>query len=312
MTRTAKTVITFSLILLGFAAAIGLTRYLENVRPPLPQGYEDEDLGLQAGKLKGFVFGAEGLVADWYWMNALQYLGNKISAVGGLYGVNIDDLSSLNPKLLYPYLNNTVEMDPHFIPAYTYGAIVLPAVNVDDAIALTEKGIANNPDEWRLYHYLGYIYWTQDNFEKAAETYEKGSRIHGSPSFMPFMAAAMKTRGGSRETAREIYRSMIDESQPDSATNGSVKLRLMELDSLDERDAINAALQEFVKDSGKCPSRLAEIFPQLRAVQLPGGRSFSVNNANDLTDPAGFPYTLDQEKCRADLAVDSSIPKSAE
>lgn len=306
--KRPHTFVTIALILLGFAASVGLTRYLENRRPPLPQGYEDEDIGLQASKLKGFAFGAEGLIADWYWMNSLQYVGRKISTVG-LDKLNLDDLSSLNPRLLYPYLNNTVELDPRFIPAYSYGAIVLPAIDVDDAIALTEKGIVNNPNEWRLYQYLGYIYWKRGNFEKAAEVYEAGSRIPGVPSFMPMMAASMKTRGGSRETAREMYQAMIDEADGD-AIRESAELRLLEIDSLDERDAINAILADFENANGKCPARLSDIIPKLRAVKLPRDRSFSVTNANELADPAGFPYRLNQQPCRAELAFDSRIPKT--
>jgi tetratricopeptide (TPR) repeat protein len=306
--KRLHTSIAITLILLGFAASVGLTRYLENRRPPLPRGFEDQDLGLQASKMKGFVFGAEGLIADWYWMNSLQYVGRKISAVG-LDKLNLDDLSSLNPRLLYPYLNNTVELDPRFIPAYSYGAIVLPAINVDDAIALTEKGIANNPNEWRLYQYLGYIYWKKKDYEKAAEVYSQAAQIPGVPVFIPMMAASMKSRGGDRETARAMYQGMLAEADSDSTRN-SIELRLLEIDSLDERDAMNDALDELVRTNGKCPPRLSEIIPKLRAAKLPRDRSFSITNANELADPAGFLYRLDKYTCRAELAYDSRIPKA--
>lgn len=306
--KGTQTIIAIILILLGFAASVGLTRYLENTRPPLPQGYEDEDLGLQASKLKGFVFGAEGLIADWYWMNALQYVGRKVSSVG-INEVNLDDMSALNPRLLYPYLNNATELDPRFIPAYSYGAILLPAINKEHAITLTEKGIANNPNEWRLYQYLGYIYWKQGNFEKASEVYAKGGEVPDAPDFFPMMAASMTNRGGDRETARQMYQAMFDQAEGDSVRE-PVGLRLLEIDSLDERDAMNAALQEFVKNGGKCPSRLSEIVPKLRTLQLPRDRDFSINRSNELADPAGFPYRLDNKNCRAELAYDSRIPKA--
>ena len=304
----SHTSIAITLILLGFAASVSLTRYLESTRPPLPSGYEDEDPGLQASKIKGFVFGAEGLIADWYWMNSLQYVGRKISTVG-LDKLNLDDLSSLNPRLLYPYLNNTVELDARFIPAYSYGAIVLPAINVDDAISLTEKGIANNPNDWRLYQYLGYIYWKNKDYEKAAEVYSKGARVAGAPDFFPMMAASMKNKGGDRETARVMYLSMLNEEDSDGVRE-SVELRLLEIDSLDERDAINIALADFENANRKCPARLSEIIPKLRTVKLPRDRSFSVTNANELADPAGFPYRLDAKTCRAELAYNSRIPKT--
>lgn len=306
--KGTQTIIAVALILLGFAASVGMTRWLESTRPPLPKGYEDEDLGLQAAKLKGFVFGAEGLIADWYWMNALQYVGRKVSSVG-INEVNLDDMSALNPRLLYPYLNNATELDPRFIPAYSYGAILLPAINTEHAIALTEKGIANNPNEWRLYQYLGFIYWKQGDFEKAGEVYAKGGQIPDAPDFFPMMAALMKSRGGDRETARQMYQSMFDQADSDSIRE-PVGLRLLEIDSLDERDAMNAVLDETVKNDGKCPARLSEIIPKLRAVKLPRNRDFSINDTNQLVDPAGFPYRFDQQKCRADLAYDSRIPKT--
>jgi Uncharacterized enzyme of heme biosynthesis len=309
VSRSSNTLLAIALIVLGFASSVILTRHLDQTRPPLPQGYEDEDLGLQAGKLKGFVFGAEGLVADWYWMNSLQYVGRKIASVG-LNKINLDDLSSLDPRLLYPYLNNATELDPRFVPAYSYGAIVLPAIEVTDAIALTEKGIANNPNEWRLYQYLGYIHWTRGDFQKASEVYEAGGKIAGAPDFFPMMAASMLSHGGDRETARQMYQAMYDQSDSESVRQ-PVELRLREIDSLDERDAMNAILADTIKNNGKCPSRLGEIIPRLQKIQLPRDRTFSVTRTGELADPTGFPYRLDLEKCRADLAFDSKIPKSS-
>ncbi|MEP6705063.1 MAG: hypothetical protein ABJB34_09695, partial [Acidobacteriota bacterium] len=137
-------------ILSGLIAVFFLTGFVERQRPPIPLNYEDEDMAFRGSQFKGFVFGAEGLVADWYWMNSLQYMGKKISSVG-LENLNIEDMRSLNPRLLYPYLNSAADMDPQFIPPYSYGATILPAIDPEQAIALTEKGIANNPDHWRLY-----------------------------------------------------------------------------------------------------------------------------------------------------------------
>jgi len=44
---------------------------------------------------------------------------------------------------------------------YEYAAVILPAVKVEDAIRIINKGIAANPAAWRLYQHLGYIYWQQ-------------------------------------------------------------------------------------------------------------------------------------------------------
>ena len=67
-------------------------------------------------------------------------------------------------------LDNATDLDPKLMAARTERRYFLP--DPQQAIKLTEKGIANNPDQWRLYQYLGYIYWKMSDFEKAATTYE--------------------------------------------------------------------------------------------------------------------------------------------
>ncbi len=182
------------------------------------------------------------------------------------------------------------------MPAYGYGATILPTIDTRLAIKLTEKGIANNPDAWRLYHYLGYIYWKLKDFDKAAAAYDKGSQIEGSASFMKMMAAAMRTQGGSRDTARAMYQQMLAEGT-DQQTRSNAEFRLKEIDSLEERDAIRAALKAFNEKTGDCPQSLSQILPLLRSVRLPGGKDFRVDNANNLVDPSDAPYILDRQSC---------------
>lgn len=293
------------LVTICFCLVSVLSNYLERNRVSLPQNYEDSDLALQGKRLKGFALGAEGLLADWYWMQSLQYLGGKIDKSESDF-INVEDLRSLNPRLLFPYLDNATDLDPHFIAAYSYGAIVLPAIDPAKAIQLTEKGIANNPDQWRLYQYLGYIYWRLKEYGKAAEVYERGSQIAGAPPFMKMMAASMTKEGGSREMSRSMYEQMLAEAQ-DNQTKSTAELRLMELDFLDERDAIRGALKTTSDSSGRCPQGLSEIMPVLRSVKLPAGRNFHMDESGNLVDPGGAPYIFDREAC--DVKLDSTRTK---
>lgn len=299
ISRSGKTAITTGLIFVGFVAAFFLTRYVEAVRPPLPAGYEDADLALQGSRLKGWVFGAEGLIADWYWMMSLQYIGGKISSVG-LENLNLEDMRPLNPRLLYPYLNTATDLDPRFMAPISYGATILPAIDPQQAIALTEKGIANNPDKWRLHQYLGYIYWKLGEYEKASEVYGKGAAIAGSPPFMKMMAARMKTEGGSRDVAREMYRQILTESE-DEVSKQNAEIRLMQIDSLDERDLLNSALAEFKSRNGRCATRWQEIFPLLTNRRAANGRELRIDQSNNVVDPSGVPYQIDAGKCEARL-----------
>jgi tetratricopeptide (TPR) repeat protein len=295
-------------LIIAMPAAVFFSDRANANRVALAESYEDSDLDLQGRRLKGFALGTEGLLADWYWIRSLQYLGGKI-VKSDAQDLNIDDLRSLNPRLLYPLLENATELDPKFIAAYTYGAIILPAIDTDLAIKLTEKGIQNNPEAWRLYHYLGYIYWRNKDYENAARAYDRGSAISGSAPFMREMAANMRTRGGSRETAYQIY-SEIYASATDPQSRSNAELRLMQLDSLEELDVINEILNSIVKSGAPCPVQLSSVIPRLAGKILPRKKEFHIDQQHQLTDPSGVPYVIEPKSCTAHVdGINSKIPK---
>jgi hypothetical protein len=282
------------IIVVGFGAVYWLKPQIEAARPQLPAGYEDSDLTLEGGRLRGYSFGADGLVADWYWMRALQYLGGKVVSAGGFAMVH--DLKPLNPRLLYPMLDNAATLDPRFLTVYTYGAMVLPDINAQQAINLLEKGIENNPKEWKLYHFLGYIYWQQKDYQKSAEIYEQGSQLPGAPSWMRMMVSNMRSQGSSRETARQIYTQVLNQAQ-DEETRIFARARLLGLDSLDEQDVINEALKSYQSSTGKCPASWKEFIPWLRSSRIDGVERLRINNAQELIDPSDTPYVLMGDSC---------------
>lgn len=297
--------IPFAVAAICFGISFFASRRIEATRPPLPEAYADSDLEMNGSELKGYALGTESLLADWYYMRSLQYVGDKLINSKAEF-INIEDLRDLNPRLLYPYLQNATDLDPHFIAAYTYGALVLPAIDPQKAIDLTEKGIANNPKEWRLYQHLGYIYWKVGRYDKAAEAYESGSKLPGAAAFMGLMAAQMRSEGGSRETARQIFEQMLADNSADPNVVTSAKFRLMELDWLDQRDAVNKVLASVMTEMGRCVNDLREILPRLQRIDLPHGREFQLNNAGQLVDPSGVPYLLDRDACEMRLDTTKS------
>jgi tetratricopeptide (TPR) repeat protein len=302
-----KTAFAFIAVASGFGLIFALSNFLERNRPALPDGYEDADLAVQGKHLKGFVLGADGLFADWYWMQSLQYLGDKIEKSKSDY-INVEDLGSLNPRLLYPYLENATEFDPHFLPSYSFGATILPAVDPEKAILLIEKGIANNPDKFRLYQYLGYIYWKLGKYDQAAEVYQRGAKLADAPPFMKLMAASMTNEAGSPETARAMYQQMYEQAE-DQQTRNNAEYRLMEFDTVEELKAIQAVLKTYSEKKGECPQSLSEILPQLSSVKLPFGKDFHINATGNLTDPSGSPYIFDRSSCQA--VIDPQRQKTA-
>src|SRR6476646_3693150 len=120
-----------SLIVIGVASVIGLSRWLDSHRTVNSAAVQEEQLYLSGTTVKRASLGFNGLAADWYWMRSLQYVGGKL--INAHQGIGLDDLSSLNLKLLAPLLDAATTLDPEFTEPYEYAAIILPGVNVADA-----------------------------------------------------------------------------------------------------------------------------------------------------------------------------------
>jgi len=286
-------------IVLGFAAIVLLSRTIDARRSAPDQSIEEEKLYVTGNTAKRMSLGFNGLAADWYWMRSLQYVGRKVLSLES--DVPLDDLGSLNLKLLAPLLDTATTLDPAFVEPYEYAAIVLPAVDVDAAIRLAQKGIAANPGSWRLHYHLGYIYWQRGDFLKAAETFRTGSEVPGAPPWMRAMEAKMTAQGGSRTTAREIYRRMLDGSD-DPKVKDMAALRLLQLDSLDQRDALRKVLAAYKELRHECPGSWTALAPGLQSLR------FSFDRQGSPLDPTGSPYTLVKDGCDVDLDPKSPIP----
>lgn len=289
---------------LAIAAGLGVSalvsRQLERSRPPAPAVSSDEPLYLSPQAARRMSLSFNGLAADWYWMRSLQYVGRRVVEHRG--DLRLDDLSPLNLVGLAPLLEQTTTLDPEFMAAYEFGAVVLPAVDEGAAVRFIEKGIRENPTEWRLLHHLGYIHWTRGRFREAADAYARGAEVAGAPAWMRMMAAQMEAQGGSRDTARAIYGRMLEESDDENVRN-LARLRLAQVDSLEARDQIRRLLSAFRAQTGRCPQNWRDIAGALRAARL------RTNDDGAPLDPAGFPYLLDPAACEVNLNTRTPIPR---
>lgn len=300
-----KQIFLFAILIFGFPAIFGLSRFLETKRTELPPEIQEEDLSFHGNVLKKAALGFEGLIADYYWMSALQYIGNKV--LNSKTEVQLDNLRPLNPRLLYPYLDAATTLDPDFETVYAFGSTVLPAIDTEQAIKISEKGIAAQPENWRMYHNLGFIYWQIGEYKKAAELYETGSTKPNAPQWMRQMSAKMLTEGGSRDTARQIYR-QIYESAQDEQTRENAARRLLQVESLDERDLIAGELQNFQAENNRCPNDWREIFSALRTAKKPNGENLRFTRDGAPLDPSNTAYLIVAEngKCAVELDLQTT------
>ena len=223
--------------------------------------------------LRRLSLGYSSLLADIYWTRAVQYFGGKHLR------------SSKEYLLLYPLLDIATDLDPHLIPAYDAGSMLLSssppagAGEPDKAAALVEKGIKANPERWRLYFTLGFIHYIDRHDYKAAQqAFEKGSQIPGALPWMNVMAASMAERAGEPSTAFELW-SRLAESTQDKYIQENARKHLAALQSDQEVTVLEQRVAAYKNATGKVPSSWQEL---IRAGLLRGIPA----------DPAGHPYRL--------------------
>ena len=182
--RRKISIVAGACVVLSLAASALILHRTDQLRP---QATVEDVLFLSSPKvLKRASLGYDGLLADIYWTRAVQYFGGRHHNNAQSY------------DLLFPLLEITTHLDPQLVPAYQFGASFLAppppngAGQPDRAIRLMEYGIQNNPDDWKLYYDLGFVYYMNlKDYQKAAEAFAQGSKVPDAHPFMRVLAAQM-------------------------------------------------------------------------------------------------------------------------
>jgi hypothetical protein len=198
--------------------------------------------------VKRLSLGYSGLLADIYWTRVVQYFGTKHKAKAKQY------------LILEPLLDMTATLDPQLLPTYEFGSIFLaqkPPEGAGDPAAaarLVEKGIRQNPQAWRLYYDLGYIYWLElKDPAKASDAFERGSKVPGAHPWMRVMAAALAAHAGETETATYMWTNILNSTEDqDLRANALNRLRCLRVDS--EVELLQKQVDLFTERTGHLPS----------------------------------------------------------
>ena len=323
MRNIKREAILIVVLVVGLAASAAISRWLDSRRIDHSARLAEERLYLSGPAARRLTLAFNGLAADWYWMRSLQYVGRKIVSYQDSHDgqFTLTKLSTLDLRQLASLLDIATTLDPQFISVYEYGAVILPEVDPDQAIALLNKGIAANPTSWRLHHYLGYTYWQRGEYAKAAENYAAGAKLAGAPTWMAAMSARLNADAGSRYVAGQMYQHLYDSSS-DESVKQMVEAQLARLDWLDERDVLRSLIAGFKTRTGRCLSSWRELGDELRGARVeisrlsdPDNRSlkayhpFKLNSAGEPLDPLGTPYQLTNAGCDVDLDPNSKVAR---
>ena len=213
-----------------------------------------ETLWIPSGKaLRALSLGHNGLMADIYWTRSVQYYGSRLR----------DHKTDFS--LLAPLLDITVTLDPQLTLAYYFGAFFLSARSPrgagqpQKAIALLHRGIEANPDEWRMWHHIGFIYyWELQDYPKAAAAYLEGSKHPKALPWMKVLAAAILQKGGNRETSRFLWTEIYNSSDDPTIRKNAIQ-HLQGLRALDDIVELERRARRFREQTGRWPASFQEM-----------------------------------------------------
>lgn len=250
----------------------------------------DDSLYIASPKIvKRASLGFDGLMACIYWTRAVQYFGHR----------HFEYAHSYNE--LAPLLEITTALDPHMLPVYQFGASFLApkppngAGQPDRAIKLMEYGIRNNPDNWRLYYDLGFVYYTDlKDYKKAGEVFASGANVEGAYPYMKILAAQMAEHANDFSTARMLWNAAYESStQANIRQNAVEHLRSLQVD--EQVTHLQADVDRFKDRVGRPPASMAELAATEHWPGLPvdpNGDTYQLSGDGRILvrDPDQFPF----------------------
>ena len=286
--KTEKTIAWVLLLVvpLGFASIWRLQHRIDTQRELLSE--EHDDVLLRSAKLvKAMSLEYAPLLADIYWTRAVQYYGNK--HVRG----------QANLELLWPLLDITTTLDSNLLISYRFGAMFLSqaapsgAGRPDLAVQLIQRGIRENPEYWRLYEDLGFVYYFDlKDYQRAADAFLEGSKRPNAQLWMKVMAARVAGEGESYETSMFLWKDIYDSTaDPSIKENAQMHLRLLKVK--EDCKQLDALADEYAGRYGRRPARMSELVQAGLIGGIPG-------------DPLGFAYVFGEDG-KAGLNLNSPL-----
>jgi len=240
--------------------------------------------------VKALALGYDGLLADVYWMRAVQYYGRRDEAAR----------RQVRYKNLAGLLDIVTTLDSKMLDVYRAGSIFLAepdpvgAGQPEEAVRLLDKGISFQPHEWRLYFEKGFIYfWYFKDFQKAGEVWREAGSLTQAPPWMEGLAASALSRGGAIETAKELWRRQLaDSTRDDIKDNARNHLASIQVD--EDIWTFEFVLGQYTTRYGSPPA-------SLEALVRAGYLRFVAK------DPSGVPYRYAAATGKVSLSPQSKV-----
>jgi tetratricopeptide (TPR) repeat protein len=140
--------------------------------------------------------GYETAAADLAWLRGIQYYGEH-------------RLSDQRYDMIGHVMGIVADLDPQFVQPYVFGGFTLAQElkQPERGLALLERGLQANPENWRLAFEIGFLYYVSlHDYANAARYFTRASRMSGSPDYVARFAAWSSQRAGNTAMAILLWK----------------------------------------------------------------------------------------------------------
>jgi tetratricopeptide (TPR) repeat protein len=187
-----------------------------------------------------FTLGFEPLIADYYWIQALQIAGDRKPPPDA-------------NRTIFEIVDFVTELDPWVDHPYRFAALWLieSPEEVRQANHLLQRGIAYHPDEWRNRFYLGYnLFFFLEENARAADVLERAIVLPGAPDYLGAFVTRLRASSDSLDTAALFLQKLIAQAE-DEYTKAEYLKAHDEIETERRARFLDGARAEFWKRHGR-------------------------------------------------------------
>jgi tetratricopeptide (TPR) repeat protein len=240
--------------------------------------------------VKRIALGYDSLLADFYWMRAIQYYGRREEA----------DKRPVRFKNLFTLFDITTTLDPNMMDAYRTGSMFLGepepvgAGQPQQSLKLLDKGIAAHPQNWELRYDKGFVYYLYlKDYQKAGEVWMGASKLPTAPYWMSGLAAMSLSKGGAIEVAIALWQRQYQETHR-ADVRENARNHLLSFQVARDLATLESLIARYKTKTGAFPPNLPEVNR---------GRTHRFATV----DPLGTPYGYDPDNGNVWLSLDTKI-----
>jgi hypothetical protein len=202
--------------------------------------------------------GYRELVADVLWLQTIQVMGER-------------KLSDEQGHWLYRAFDIITTIDPKFVRVYEAGGLALCSLVVlpEESNRLLEKGMRNNPEEWKLPFILGINYYFEMADDKrAADSMALASRLPGAPEYTARLAAKLYVNAKNPQLGIDLLKEAY-ESATDPDVRRALEVRLRETVLERNLSLIEGAIARYKVMHQRFPAELNDLVGPGLLMSLP-------------------------------------------